>query len=90
MRTVLFFLVLVGCQDSQRDRDGTFVGNPGKLDVGVSGVDPDIEVDRTPADALRGEDPQLERGITEVMTLLETWPQTPPDLGPTPNLDFKP
>lgn len=44
-------------------------------DVGWSvenhGVDPDIEVDITPQDYKKGQDPQLERGIQEVMALVE-------------------
>ena len=36
------------------------------------GVDPDIVVDFEPAAHLRGEDPQLERGIAEALRLLET------------------
>jgi tricorn protease len=35
------------------------------------GVDPDIEVDCDPGAHLRGEDPQLERGIAEALRLLE-------------------
>ncbi len=35
------------------------------------GVDPDIEVDFDPGAHLRGEDPQLERGIVEALRLLE-------------------
>ena len=52
------------------------------------GVDPDIVVDRTPADAVRGEDPQLERAIQEALTALESAPKLPPDLGPLPDLGF--
>ncbi len=50
------------------------------------GVEPDIEVDLTPADALRGADPQLDRAIHEVLTRLEATPPVPPDPGPLPNL----
>jgi tricorn protease len=35
------------------------------------GVDPDIEVDNDPKSVLEGKDPQLERGITEVMARLK-------------------
>lgn len=35
------------------------------------GVDPDIEVDNDPASEIAGRDPQLERGITEVMAKLK-------------------
>lgn len=36
------------------------------------GVDPDIEVDNEPKSVLDGKDPQLERGIAEVMARLKT------------------
>ncbi|MGI8919946.1 MAG: S41 family peptidase [Pyrinomonadaceae bacterium] len=36
------------------------------------GVDPDIEVDNDPKSVLDGKDPQLERGIAEVMARLKT------------------
>lgn len=35
------------------------------------GVDPDIEVDNDPASEIAGHDPQLERGIAEIMTKLK-------------------
>ena len=52
------------------------------------GVEPDIVVDRSPADAFRGADPQLDRAISEVMTALEKADPVPPDLGPRPNLSL--
>jgi tricorn protease len=36
------------------------------------GVDPDIEVDNDPKSEIEGRDPQLERGIAEVMARLKT------------------
>jgi tricorn protease len=42
------------------------------------GVDPDIEVDNPPEAVMRGEDPQLERAIAEVVKRLETNPGTLP------------
>jgi len=42
------------------------------------GVDPDIEVVDDPTRLARGEDPQLERAITEVMKSLERHPPTVP------------
>ena len=36
------------------------------------GVDPDIEVDNEPKSEIAGRDPQLERGVAEVMTKLKT------------------
>lgn len=38
------------------------------------GVDPDIEVDNDPKSVLAGHDPQLERGIAEIMTKLKNNP----------------
>ena len=35
------------------------------------GVDPDIEVDNDPKSVMDGKDPQLERGIAEVMARLK-------------------
>jgi tricorn protease len=42
------------------------------------GVSPDIEVDNPPEAVLRGEDPQLDRGISEVMQRLQSQPGTLP------------
>jgi tricorn protease len=42
------------------------------------GVDPDIEVDNDPQSELAGRDPQLERGIAEVMAKLKTPVKLPP------------
>ncbi len=42
------------------------------------GVDPDVEVIDDPAQLAKGVDPQLERGIQEVMKLLETNPPVTP------------
>jgi tricorn protease len=42
------------------------------------GVDPDIEVDNDPKSVLDGKDPQLERGIAEVMAKLKTPVKLPP------------
>ncbi len=42
------------------------------------GTDPDLEVDITPQDAAAGRDPQLERGITEILRIIdERQPGTP-------------
>jgi tricorn protease len=35
---------------------------------------PDIEVENTPAEVIKGRDPQLERAVEEVMKLLEQSP----------------
>jgi tricorn protease len=42
------------------------------------GVDPDIEVDNDPKSVLEGKDPQLERGIAEVMARLKSPVKLPP------------
>jgi tricorn protease len=42
------------------------------------GVDPDIEVDNDPKSEIEGRDPQLERGIAEVMSKLKTPVKLPP------------
>jgi tricorn protease len=47
------------------------------------GVDPDIEVDNDPKSALAGRDPQLERGIAEVLAKLKNSPvKLPPRPAP--------
>jgi len=38
------------------------------------GVDPDIVVDQDPVEILKGHDPQLERGVQELMKLLPAVP----------------
>lgn len=46
----------------------------GKWAVENEGVAPDIEVEYTPAEVMRGHDPQLERAVQEAMKLLEQNP----------------
>jgi tricorn protease len=46
----------------------------GKWAVENEGVTPDIEVEYTPADVIKGHDPQLERAVQEAMKLLEQNP----------------
>jgi tricorn protease len=46
----------------------------GEWDVENIGVAPDIEVEYTPAEVLKGRDPQLERAVAEAMKLLEKNP----------------
>lgn len=47
------------------------------------GVDPDIEVDNDPKSMIEGRDLQLDRGIVEILRLMESkpkrWPQRPAD-----------
>jgi tricorn protease len=53
-------------------------GPDGKWFAEGHGVDPDIEVVDDPAVMAKGQDPQLERGIQEVMRLLSEKPPLPP------------
>jgi tricorn protease len=48
-----------------------FYNLEGKFDVENVGVAPDIEVDYTPADVIKGRDPQIERAVVEAMKLVE-------------------
>jgi tricorn protease len=53
----------------------------GKWAVENEGVAPDIEVEYTPAEVIKGRDPQLERAVQEALKLLE---QNPPRHVPRP------
>ena len=46
----------------------------GKWAVENEGIAPDIEVEYTPADVIKGHDPQLERAVQEALTLLKQKP----------------
>jgi tricorn protease len=48
------------------------------------GVPPDIEVENDPASVLAGHDPQLERGIEEVLKAMKAKPMTLPKRPPDP------
>jgi tricorn protease len=50
------------------------------------GTDPDIEVDYTPQDYAAGRDPQLDRGIEEILRLMAEDPPELPDFGERPRL----
>lgn len=50
------------------------------------GVDPDIEVEITPQDYEKGIDPQLDRGIAEVLAILKASPPPKPFSTERPNL----
>ena len=56
----------------------------GKYVIEGHGVDPDIEVENDPASVISGRDPQLERGIAEVMKALESNPKKLPPRPPDP------
>jgi len=54
-------------------------GAEGEWIIENHGVEPDIEIDNLPADVLAGRDPQLERGIAEVLRKIdEKKPAFPP------------
>ncbi len=59
------------------DTDGSWI-------IEGHGVDPDIEVENDPADVIAGRDPQLERGIAEVMKAMEKEPMKLPSRPPDP------
>jgi tricorn protease len=67
------------------DTDGSWI-------IEGHGVDPDIEVENDPASVIAGRDPQLERGIAEVMKAIEAQPMhlpaRPPD--PVKNTEHRP
>jgi tricorn protease len=49
------------------------------------GTEPDIEVEMTPQDYAQGQDPQLERGLKEIIKLMRENPPQLPEFGPLPN-----
>lgn len=51
---------------------GGFYDINGKWSVEGEGVSPDIEVQQTPADVIKGRDPQLERAVEEALKALKT------------------
>ncbi|HEX7531119.1 MAG TPA: S41 family peptidase [Pyrinomonadaceae bacterium] len=55
-----------------------FASKDGQWIIEGHGVDPDIEVDNDPKSEIAGRDPQLERGIAEVMAKLKTPVKLPP------------
>ncbi|MGB3093669.1 MAG: S41 family peptidase [Candidatus Zixiibacteriota bacterium] len=55
-----------------------FINLEGQWDVENYGVDPDIEVDNRPDLVIKGQDPQLDRAIQEVMKKLKEEPKTLP------------
>lgn len=54
--------------------DLAFYDVNGKWAVENQGITPDIEVQNTPADVIRGHDPQLERAVAEALKLLQAHP----------------
>ena len=59
------------------DTDGSWI-------IEGHGVDPDIEVENDPAEVIAGRDPQLERGIAEVMKAIQDKPMKLPTRPPDP------
>jgi tricorn protease len=55
-----------------------FASKDGQWIIEGHGVDPDIEVDNDPKSEIAGRDPQLERGIAEVMAKLKNPVKLPP------------
>ncbi len=51
---------------------GGFYDVNGQWAVEGVGISPDIAVEQTPADVIKGKDPQLERAVQEALTLLKT------------------
>jgi tricorn protease len=48
------------------------------------GVEPDIKVEYTPTDYIAGKDPQLDRGIEELMKMIQQKPVMRPEPPPFP------
>jgi tricorn protease len=61
-----------------------FMNAKGDWIIEGHGVDPDIEVDNDPASVLQGKDPQLERGVAELMKKLQANPPKPLTRPPAP------
>jgi tricorn protease len=51
---------------------GGFYDVNGQWAVEGVGISPDIEVQQTPADVMKGRDPQLEKAVDEALKLLKT------------------
>jgi tricorn protease len=51
-----------------------FYNLAGKWDIENIGVTPDIEVENTPAETMKGRDPQLERAVQEALKMLQQNP----------------
>jgi len=54
--------------------DLAFYSPQGKWSIENEGVAPDVEVENTPSDVIRGHDPQLERAVAEALTRLTQHP----------------
>ncbi|MEJ2722801.1 MAG: S41 family peptidase, partial [bacterium] len=61
-----------------------FVNTDGEWDIENWGVEPDIVVENDPKSVIEGRDPQLERGIEEVMKMIKADPMKLPKRPPDP------
>ena len=61
-----------------------FTNAKGEWIIEGHGVDPDIEVDNDPASVIQGKDPQLERGVAELIKKLKENPPQPLTRPPAP------
>ena len=52
-----------------------FASTDGQWIIEGHGVDPDIEVDNDPLSVIQGRDPQLERGVEEILKLIQEHPR---------------
>ena len=59
-------------RSATNNRDGDYI-------IEGIGVPPDIEVENDPASILAGRDPQLERGVAEVLAAMAAHPKSLPD-----------
>lgn len=83
---------VVGITDRGPLLDGGIVNVPefgnaaadGKWEVEGIGVEPDIVVENEPAEVLKGRDPQLERGVEEVLKRMQANPKKLPARPPDP------
>jgi tricorn protease len=64
--------------------EGGTASADGKWVIEGHGVDPDIVVENDPASVIAGKDPQLERGVAEVLKAMQTHPGTLPGRPPDP------
>jgi tricorn protease len=65
-----------------------FAGLNGDWIIEGHGVDPDIEVDQDPVAVLAGRDPQLERAVQEVLSIMKARPMAVP-VRPAPRVKIK-
>jgi tricorn protease len=83
---------VVGINDHGQLIDGGTVNVPefayataeGKWAIEGHGVDPDIAVENDPKSVMEGHDPQLERGVAELMKALEKTNPKLPERGEYP------